>query len=335
MNPIRTNKPVFFGDDGEVLKSGKIYIGQPNQWPISFPKTVTFQDSAGSQFTATQPLRTNDQGRIVYNGKAIIALVDGDYSMLVRDHNDVNVADGYTPFVENTTEEANLTGVTQVGLLLSDIKQFNVTPGETVRNVGKATTLDALGADWLVVSATGSPADDIDLIDFANGTQGQRIKSQVYRKDIVSSGLFLLDEPVYAVSTNDATAYRNTWTNIDLSAQVPADAISAIVRIRTNVSYDAVGVADTLDVIANVRKNGSSAVPSPLNQVGQAYNRTNANDDITVGFVSEVTIPIDFGAAASFDLYLIVNDPTAGANNTTPDLDVIVVGYTINAKDLI
>jgi sugar lactone lactonase YvrE len=44
MNPIQTNKPIFFGNDGEVLKSGRIYIGQPNQYPISFPKTVTFQD---------------------------------------------------------------------------------------------------------------------------------------------------------------------------------------------------------------------------------------------------------------------------------------------------
>lgn len=197
MNPIRTNKPVFFGDNGEVLKSGNIYIGQPNQWPLSFPKTVTLQDSAGSQFTASQPLRTNGDGRITYSGKAMIALVDGDYSMLVRDRNGVTVGDGYTPFIESSTDEAGLSGVTQVGTLLSDIKQFNVTPGDTVRNVGKDTALDGLGADWLVVSNTGDPADDVDLIDFANGTQGRRIDNKVYRKD--------LDPTVIAPSIKDGS----------------------------------------------------------------------------------------------------------------------------------
>lgn len=184
MNPIRTNKPVFFGEDGDVLKSGKIYIGQPNQWPLSFPKTVTFQDSAGSQFTAAQPLTTNDQGRITYNGKSIMALVDGDYSILVRDRNGVTVGEGYTPFVANANAGGAATGdVTQVGLLLPDIKQLNVMPGETVRNVGKSTTLDGLGADWLVVSNTGGSGDDVDLIDFDNGAQGQRIGNVLYEKD--------------------------------------------------------------------------------------------------------------------------------------------------------
>jgi hypothetical protein len=182
MNPIQTNKPVFFGDDGEVLKSGNIYIGQPSQWPLSFPKTVTLQDSAGSQFTAAQPLRTNSQGRIEYNGKAVIALVDGDYSMLVRDRNGVTVADGYTPFVSAVAAGASGAGI-QVGTILVDIKQLNVTPGQTVRNVGKITATDGLGADWLVVSNTGNTADDIDLIDFSNGLQGQRISNVVYQKD--------------------------------------------------------------------------------------------------------------------------------------------------------
>ena len=176
MNPIRTNKPVFFGDDGEVLKSGNIYIGQPSQWPLSFPKTVTLQDSAGSQFTAAQPLRTNSQGRIEYNGKAVIALVDGDYSMLVRDRNGVTVADGYTPFVENSSTGAVAEDVTRVGLTLSDIKQFDVTPGDTVRNVGKTTSSDKMGADWLVVTSTGTSANDETIIDFTNGTQGRLIE---------------------------------------------------------------------------------------------------------------------------------------------------------------
>ena len=191
MNPIRSNKPVFFADDGDVLKSGSVYIGQPNQWPLSFPKTVTLQDSAGSTFTAAQPLRTNNDGRITYGGKAVIALVDGDYSMLIQDRNGVTVADGYTPFIANADAGGGAAAgdVIQAGVLLSDIKGFNVTPGDVVRNVGKTTASDGEGADWLVVSNTGSPGNDEDLIDFANGTQGQRYVSfPGYQEAIVSLG---------------------------------------------------------------------------------------------------------------------------------------------------
>jgi hypothetical protein len=234
MNPIRTNKPIFFGDNGEVLKSGNIYIGQPNQWPLSFPKTVTFQDSAGSQFTAAQPLRTNSQGRIEYNGKAVMALVDGNYSMLVRDRNGVTVADGYTPFVSNAGSGGGSTeGVTQVGLLLSDIKQLNVTPGETVRNVGKSTTLDGLGADWLVVSATGSPGDDVDLIDFANGTQGQRIGNELYSKDV---GTENGDVPQYREETVELGGQFDAGQSVKCTRLGDQVTIGSVTGILTHVS---------------------------------------------------------------------------------------------------
>lgn len=176
MNPIRTNKPTFFGNDGDVLKSGEIFIGQPNQWPIDFPKTVTFQDSAGTQFTAQQPLTTNSQGQISYNGKAIIALVDGNYSMLVRDRNGVVVNDGYTPFIENTDAGGGpVSGGVQVGLTLLDIQAIDATAGDVLRNIGKVTAEDGLGEDWLVVANTGNPANDFDLTNLDNGLQAKRI----------------------------------------------------------------------------------------------------------------------------------------------------------------
>lgn len=337
MNPIQTNKPVFFGEDGDVLKSGKIYIGQPNQWPLDFPKTVTLQDSAGSQFTAQQPLRTNSDGRITYNGKAIIALVDGNYSMLVRDRNDVTVPDGYTPFVENTDSGGTSEGVTQVGLLLSDIKQLNVTPGETVRNVGKATTLDNLGADWLVVSSTGSPADDVDLIDFDNGTQGQRIKNQTYRKDIVQSGLFMLDDAVNIINSIDADAYRDVWTSVDISSVVPDEATAANVRVQLRAAYPNNITADNIAAFVYVRKTGSTAGADDASgtRIASGETETNANEIISVNVTGETVVPLDFGVSSSFEIYIVVNDPTSSAMNTDPDLAVAVTGYTINAKDLI
>lgn len=339
MNPIRTNKPVFFGDDGEVLKSGNIYIGQPNQWPLSFPKTVTFQDSAGSQFTAAQPLRTNGQGRIEYNGKAVMALVDGNYSMLVRDRNGVTVADGYTPFVSNVDSGGGSTeGVTQVGLLLSDIKQLNVTPGETVRNVGKSTTLDGLGADWLVVSATGSPGDDVDLIDFANGTQGRRIDNFAYSAKADDTGLILLDDPSVVVNVGDAgiSGYREQWSSIDLSSEVPSNASSAVVRVYCYGKYPNSTTASRLAIRAYARKTGSTIGPPSDSQatVGADYQVSSANAELESAIACDFSIPLDPPLAANFDLYIQIQDPLVGSGNITlVSLVVSVIGYEIRYTD--
>jgi len=178
MNVIRTNKPNFFGNAGEPLQSGYIYIGQPNQDPIEFDKTVTFEDSQGNQSTAAQPLRTDAQGQITYNGKAMISLVDGNYSMLILDSTQTQMPDGYTPLVEPSESSggtSDLTAYRENSLLLADVKKLVKAPGQTVRSIGATSTTDREGVDWLVVSATGSPADDVDLIDFDNGLQGQRI----------------------------------------------------------------------------------------------------------------------------------------------------------------
>ena len=104
MSNIDKNQPNWFGNSGEPLKSGYIYIGQANQTPVENPKTVTFTDSSGNAFTATQPLRTNSDGQIVWNGKAITATVEGDYSILMLDSTQTQINGGYVPFVEGDSE---------------------------------------------------------------------------------------------------------------------------------------------------------------------------------------------------------------------------------------
>lgn len=335
MNPIRTNKPVFFGNDGDVLKSGQIYIGQPNQWPISFPKTVTFQDSSGAQFEAQQPLRTNDQGQISFNGKAIIALVDGNYSMLVQDRNGVQVQDGYTPFVENAADAGgNLDNVTQVGLLLTDIKSFDVTPGDTVRNVGKTVATDGLGADWLVVSNTGNPADDVDLIDFTNGTQGQRIDSNAYSARANDTGLTVLDDPEVIVNVGDAgiASYREQWSSIDISSVVPSNASSAVIRVYCFGKYPNATTASRLAIRAYARKTGSTIGPPSDSQaiVGSAYQVSASNAELEASIASDFRIPLDPTSAADFDLYIQIQDPNVGSGNiSSVSLIVSVIGYEI------
>jgi hypothetical protein len=176
MTPIETNKPVFFDSDGSVLEGGKIYIGQPGTDPRTNAKTVTFRDAGGSEFTAAQPLNTLN-GRIVYNGKPIVALVDGEHSMLVI--NSANVQVDYSRSVNSSstagTAIVGFSELTRVGLTLPAIKLFPVSVGESVRNIGKATATDALGADWLVTSASGTPGNDKTVIDFSNGLQGVAI----------------------------------------------------------------------------------------------------------------------------------------------------------------
>jgi hypothetical protein len=177
MTPIETNKPVFFDSDGSVLEGGKIYIGQPGTDPRTNVKTVTFRDAGGSEFTAAQPLNTLN-GRIVYNGKPIVALVDGEHSMLVI--NSANVQVDYSRSVNSgSTNPVGIVGFSElirVGLTLPAIKLFNVNVGESVRNIGKVTATDSLGANWLVTSASGTPGNDNTVIDFSNGLQGVIVK---------------------------------------------------------------------------------------------------------------------------------------------------------------
>lgn len=177
MTPIETNKPVFFDSDGSVLEGGEIYIGQPGTDPRTNAKTVTFRDAGGSEFTAAQPLNTLN-GRIVYNGKPIVALVDGEHSMLVI--NSANVQVDYSRSVNSGgASDVGIVGFSElirVGLTLPAIKLFNVNVGESVRNVGKVTATDSLGANWLVISASGTPGNDQTIIDFSNGLQGVIVK---------------------------------------------------------------------------------------------------------------------------------------------------------------
>lgn len=182
MTPIQTNKPLFFDSEGQALEDGKIYIGQPGADPRTNPKTVTFRDSGGSTFNAQQPLNTK-AGRIVYNGLPIVALVDGEHSMLVLDSDNRQVDYGRSVNAPGEDPTSQFSQLIRTGAKLSDVKAFDVSVGDVVRSIGKDTATDGLGADWIAVSNTGSAGDDVDLIDFTNGLQGRRETNKVYSKD--------------------------------------------------------------------------------------------------------------------------------------------------------
>ena len=182
MQPIQRNKPVFFGDDGKLLANGKIYIGQPDKDPLAYPKTVMFRDNAGNEFQAGQPLRTNENGQIAYNGSAIVALVDGDYSMLIKTWDNVDIDDSYTARVSQviggTTETGNYI---QYALTLAEVKAVNVQQGDVIENIGGTISTDGNGQRWRVQLPNGQTQDDINFINFTNGLQGARIVDEAMR----------------------------------------------------------------------------------------------------------------------------------------------------------
>jgi hypothetical protein len=148
---------------------------------------VTFTDAGGAQFTAQQPLQTK-AGRVVYNGKPILAQVDGDYSMLVFDSSGKQT-DYYKSISDAATgSSVDFSEVTRVSLTLNDLKQVDAAVGDTLKNVGRVTAEDGEGGEWLVKSATGATADDVFLTNLTNGLQATRIfKTGSYPK-LVWSG---------------------------------------------------------------------------------------------------------------------------------------------------
>lgn len=256
---VYTNKLTWFQNDGEPLKSGYIYVGEVRQDPRAFPKTVTFTDSDGNSFTAAQPLRTDENGRIQYNGVAITAEVDGDFSLLILDSSQVQIDDGYVASVKDANGGAtgDIANYRQYALTLADMKQLNKIPGQTVGSVGKVITTDNLGADWLVVSNTGNPADDIDLIDFDNGAQGQRIKNFTGEAQTAQDKLDVRTN-IDVYSTTEAD--NLLATKQDATPAVANYNLSASQYVRDNLSSALnVTTAATISTTTTVGPTGSGA----------------------------------------------------------------------------
>ena len=261
MSTVNTIKKTFFGNDGLPLKSGYIYIGQPGTDPqvSSNQKTVTFEDSQGNQFSASQPLRTNSDGRIQYNGKAIIATVDGSYSQLILDSKQVEINDGWTPTIDDSTDtDAALEDYRRYSLTLAELKQLEVSQGQTVANVGKESAGDGLGSKWLVVSNTGETADNVNLIDFDNGLQGQVITTET---PDYSTDDFTRTTQYYIASPSLMTSSEvNITTEVDAGTEFTVgptgSGADVIMDALDDIPNDAVFVKLAIDVIMEYEEFG-------------------------------------------------------------------------------
>lgn len=251
MTPIQSDKREFTDSNGRPLENGYIYIGQPDTDPRTNPKTVTFEDSSGAQFTAAQPLRTRG-GKIVYNGRPMTALVDGEHSMLV-----LNSAGGQVEYDASIMPPASGSSSPadsiRVGLTLDAVKEFDVSVGNVVRSVGRNTATDSLGADWLVISSTGSPGDDVDLIDFDNGLQGVRDKSKLYPDSVL---------PYVADKTFNPDAPAEVWSgsasSVNQSALSDAGAGIYIVVTTAGVTFFMIAQKALSDFSSGQNITGSS-----------------------------------------------------------------------------
>lgn len=76
----------FFDANGAPLAFGTVYFGQPNQDAVSNPKVPYTDDTYGTPLSATQEL--------TIGGKfAQEVWLDGDYSIIIKDADDVQVAE--------------------------------------------------------------------------------------------------------------------------------------------------------------------------------------------------------------------------------------------------
>ena len=325
MTPVQSDKRLFTDSQGAPLDGGYVYVGQPSKAPQvpANQVTVTFKDDAGNEFTASQPLRTVG-GKIVYNGSPIATFVDGEHSLLVLNSAGVQVeySASISP-VESTGGGGTASDTIQVGLTLADVKALPVAVGDVARSVGQITATDDLGADWLVISSTGNPGDDGNLIDFDNGLQGVRYRA---------GGTVILDRPIAVLDVTGITAeaYNSTWTEVDISSAVPAGAISAIIGIDAYIQ-DSTSPA-TLTINSYARKTGSGLAFSVSDRTltkGIGGVQLNTAIDSSV-CRTDFHIALDKADTPKFDFAIwfpVGFDSTVGTSAI--GVYLAVIGYTI------
>lgn len=90
--PVQSPYPIFNDEDGTPLENGYIYIGEPNQNPITNPITLSWD--INGLYPAAQPVRTIG-GYPDHNGTPgrlfMDITLDGNYSIIIQDKHERNV----------------------------------------------------------------------------------------------------------------------------------------------------------------------------------------------------------------------------------------------------
>ena len=251
MTVLNTNKPVWFDKEGGLLDNGYIYVGQVDTAPQNFPINVTLTDSSGTE-TIVQPgedspLRTNSAGQIVYLGNPVVATVGENYSLLILDSQmkqvdyiaevDAGVISGSVDAKVYATQAAAAADVTLVS-------------GTMVTTLAKTTAFDGDGAEWQVVAYTGTPGDDVDLVDMANGNQLKRLENYLAS-----------NKNLQEIADAGGAAQTSARTNLDVYSKAEALEDAANTVSSSNIQSSAVD-ASKLSSGAALSNIGSGNITS-------------------------------------------------------------------------
>jgi len=216
---IDTNKPNWFGNGGEPLKNGYIWIGEEYKDPKVYPLTVTLQDSAGATFPAAMPLRTNLQGQIAYEGKAVIATVDINHSLRIEDSAGALITDG---LINSVAAEGGSVVPTSVRYFqtLAELKAGDVVVNENVFTAGNASNTDNNGAMWTIVAGGTGTADDELFVDLNNGLQAKLNESTKYSVTHRPIAGFTYETDYYSTESYGTVVVTGITDSLDASVTV-------------------------------------------------------------------------------------------------------------------
>jgi hypothetical protein len=217
MSNILVESPFQYLTDrnGRALANGKVYIGQPNQDPQSFPKPAFF-DVAGL-IPAPQPIRTNSAGfPCDLSGNPQRIFTYGDYSIRVSDQNDSQVtytqsaAQGF--FGITASELANNTDPNKGSGLVGFVYQT----GATGQNVHQR-----LARGWVDVKDFGAVGDNL-----ANDKAAFDAAASTGRTVLLPAGTYNVPSGDYSAtrfySFDGATTNNGTIAVVDpLASSIP------------------------------------------------------------------------------------------------------------------
>lgn len=218
MSNILVESPFQYLTDrnGRALANGKVYIGQPNQDPQSFPKPAFF-DVAGL-IPAPQPIRTNSAGfPCDLSGNPQRIFTDGDYSIRVSDQNDAQItytqsaAQGF--FGVTAGELANNTDPAKGSGLVGFVYQVGAA-GQTVHQ--------RLARGWVDVKDFGAVGDGL-----ANDKAAFDAAASTGRTVLLPAGTYNVPSGNYSAtrfySFDEATTNNGTIAIVDpLANSIPA-----------------------------------------------------------------------------------------------------------------
>jgi hypothetical protein len=166
MLPVEAAYKIYTGLDGKPLNNGYVYIGQPNQNPITAPITV-YWDAAGT-IPASQPLRTLN-GYVVRSGTPANVFCNEAYSELVKDSKARQVyyaansdTFSFSSILTSISNFALASGSSLIGFLQAGVGAIKRTVQSKLRDTVSVMDYGAKG-DW--DGATGT--DDADAFQAA------------------------------------------------------------------------------------------------------------------------------------------------------------------------